>query len=426
MVPANIHTYISSKSRISRLENENRRLQTRLASVTDTSSSRVVSRPSSPSPPSGLDHANPSMIPISSVSSASDSLSRSDDGDFAPHSRQQSGEYRYRDTRTNSSDQLSVVNFTLSDVEWGQKQLTVEAKSQRHLENLNFKSGQLDFDGVDPELGMHLLALHWNRQHHSFLVVHRPTFMRDMACGGPYFSKLLLNAIYFGASKFSPRIEVQSEYYRQRARTLLAQAMDHSVITTIQALLLMTKSQFALGKEKSAAWLNAGIAFRMIIDLGIQVDGSHLSGNHYLSVEDLEVRRRVFWAAFTIDKVQSLYRGRPVGLQAMNCQVPLIFLDQYEEMEDWHPFGFSGSTYPGMPTYSLSTFANLCKLSLVMNRILNAVYAEQSVETASTKKDLDALHVELDQWYSALPVHLKYDPHDAFAVVPPPHVLSLL
>ncbi|MCJ1377519.1 hypothetical protein MMC17_000614 [Xylographa soralifera] len=379
-------------------------LQKRLANATEASSSRAVSVPSLSSSSSGQDQNSSGSTPVSKVGSASDSRSRSDDGDFAPHSRQQSGEYRYRDTIKASFDRTQSTDIALDDIEGRQKQLMVEAESQRHLEDLNYKSGRLDFDGVDPELGMHLLSLHWNRQHHSFLIVHRPTFMRDMACAGRYFSKLLLNAIYFGASKFSSRIEVQSERYRQRARTLISQSIDHS-------------------EEKSAAWLNAGIAFRMIIDLGMQVDALPLSSSHRSHNEDVEVRRRVFWAAFVIDKVQSLYQGRPVGLEALHCQVPLIFLDQYEEAEDWKPFGFSGSTYSGVPTSSLSTFTNLCKLSLIMNRISNAAYAEQGVETASTNKDL---HVELEQWYAALPIHLKYDSLGSFAVVPPPHVLSLL
>ena len=135
-------------------------------------------------------------------------------------------------------------------------------------------SGKLDFDGVDPELGMHLLSLHWNRQHHSYLITYRPAFMRDMACHGPYFSKLLLNAIYFGSSKFSPREELKGirQQFRQRVRELLGGALDRNEITTIQALLVMTSSLFALGDERSAAWVYAGIAFRMLIDLGAHID----------------------------------------------------------------------------------------------------------------------------------------------------------
>ena len=89
--------------------------------------------------------------------------------------------------------------------------LFAEAAKQRQMEVVNTARGLLDFDGGDPEMGLHLLNLHWNRQHHSFLVTYRPAFMRDMACQGPYFSKILLNAIYFGSAKFSPRLELRKD-----------------------------------------------------------------------------------------------------------------------------------------------------------------------------------------------------------------------
>lgn len=130
--------------------------------------------------------------------------------------------------------------------------------------------------------------------------------MRDMACGGPYFSKLLLNAIYFGSAKFSPRLEVRKDItdvrtagwkYRQRVKELLGLELERSSITTIQALLIMANSLFALGNERSAAWLYSGLAFRMIIDLGVHSEASTLRAQA-LSDEDIEIRRRVFWGAF--------------------------------------------------------------------------------------------------------------------------------
>lgn len=169
-----------------------------------------------------------------------------------------------------------------------------EAAYQRQLETIKYRSGKLDFDGVDPELGMHLLSLHWNRQHHSHLITYRPAFMRDMAREGTYFSKLLLNAIYFGASKFSPRPELRRDLkavgqpFRQRVRDLLGSALDRGEITTIQALLVMTNSLFALGDERSAAWTYAGIAFRMLVDLGLQVDDQLSALASKLTGEDLK------------------------------------------------------------------------------------------------------------------------------------------
>ena len=305
------------------------------------------------------------------------------------------------------------------------------------MEILNFQQGKLDWDGVDPELGMHLLSLHWNRQHHSFLITYRPAFMRDMATGGPCFSKLLLNAIYFGASKFSNRPEVRQDpsdartagwTFRRRVKELLGSALDRSEITTIQALLVMTSSLFALGDERSAAWLYAGTAFRMIIDLGMHVDATMLPNMRRLSPEDLEIRRRVFWGAFVVDKIQSLYQGRPVSLQHCDTRVSLSFLDHYEELEPWQPFAYSDTqSYSGSPGYSVSTFVQLCKLSLVLNEILNKVYSERSSNRSPHDliASLNTLDGQLKEWYDALPDHLRFNAH-ATRVVPPPHVLSLL
>ncbi|KAL5315859.1 hypothetical protein ACEPPN_016732 [Leptodophora sp. 'Broadleaf-Isolate-01'] len=324
-----------------------------------------------------------------------------------------------------SSDRRGVRVRGLAS-ESTRRQLMGEAAHQRQLETLNYRSGKLDFDGITPEVGMHLLSLHWNRQHHSHLITYRPAFMRDMASKGPYFSKLLLNAIYFGSCKFSPREDVKGMHtqFRQRVRELLGGALDKSEITTIQAMLVMTNSLFALGDERSAAWIYAGIAFRMLIDLGAHLD----SQTPKTTEEDLEIRRRVFWGAFVVDKIQSLYQGRPVSIQEADIRVPILFQDQYEELEEWQPFAYPETQrYHGSPAYSISTFTELCKLSVIMNAILTNVYGVKSAKRAPEQlaEDLENMHLDLKKWRDALPEHLVFDPLARGAAVPPPHVLSL-
>lgn len=151
---------------------------------------------------------------------------------------------------------------------------------------------------------MELLKIFWARQLHAGLIVYRTVFMRDMGTHGPYFSKLLLNAIYYSASKHCPAPAIRTDpsdastagwSFRQRFNNLLRDSFDKSSITTIQALLLMASSLFTRCDERSASWLHAGNAINMIIDAGIHVESAV---DRSMTLEDSEVRRRVFWAAF--------------------------------------------------------------------------------------------------------------------------------
>lgn len=131
--------------------------------------------------------------------------------------------------------------------------------------------------------------------------------MKDMACAGPYFSKLLLNAIYFTAAKYTTRPEVRDDAadplsagrrYRRRFHELLPNHFCRSEIPTIQALLLYGTSLFTWCDERSASWLYTGMAYNMVIDLGLHVANGSAHARSTDHVIDGEVQRRVFWAAF--------------------------------------------------------------------------------------------------------------------------------
>jgi hypothetical protein len=129
-----------------------------------------------------------------------------------------------------------------------------------------------------------------------------------------------------------------------------------------------------------------------------------------------------------VDKIQSLYQGRPVTLKESDVLVPIKFLDTYEEFEHWTPFAYTtqSTTYSGSPAYSVSTFASLCRLSVVMSDILGEIYRErifnESPNTLSAL--LERLDLKLATWRKDLPRHLSFDPKKS-TQLPPPHVFSL-
>lgn len=148
----------------------------------------------------------------------------------------------------------------------------------------------------------------WKTAHSAFLVVYRPAFMRDWACGGPHHSKLLLNAIYCNASRHLSENNIRRydtsraalrARFQQRFKELLRESFDQSTTTTVQALLVISVSLSALGEDcRSVSWLYSGMAYRMIVDLGLHTSKSHSSTSKQASEEDDEIQRRIFWSAF--------------------------------------------------------------------------------------------------------------------------------
>jgi hypothetical protein len=130
-----------------------------------------------------------------------------------------------------------------------------------------------------------------------------------------------------------------------------------------------------------------------------------------------------------VDKIQSLYQGRPVSIKESDTLVPIKFQDTYEELENWAPFAYpsqSTTAYPGSPAYSISTFRHLCQLSVILSDILSTIYTERSFDSSpgELSSKLESIHQKLTAWRGSLPEHLAVDIKKA-PVTPPPHVLSL-
>lgn len=51
------------------------------------------------------------------------------------------------------------------------------------------------------------------------------------------------------------------------------------------------------------------MAFRLLEDMGINIDSRKYARSIQLSDEDTEIRRRLFWSYYFYDKMISLYLG---------------------------------------------------------------------------------------------------------------------
>ncbi|KAI5287987.1 hypothetical protein KEM54_005561 [Ascosphaera aggregata] len=286
-------------------------------------------------------------------------------------------------------------------------------------------------DGVPVELALHLLDLHWNRQHHSFLLTYRPAIMRDlMNGGGPHCSKFLVNAIFACSSKYSKRAEVREDihdpqtagkrFFDRCDQLLRDESLLHfSSIPTVVGLLLLGSTYNAVG-DVSKGWLYTGYALRMVFDLGLHLDCRETIAN----AEELEIRRRVFWGSFICDKLQSLYLGRPMAIHLRDAHVSRNLMDTIEEKELYIPYvdpqfptDIPFQTVP-TPVHSVSTFQRLCLLSRIMTKIINRFYVVGAT-AANARASLESIDEALSSWREHLPPELVFEPwNDSIGVQP--------
>lgn len=303
----------------------------------------------------------------------------------------------------------------IQDLEHRRNSLVANAALQRQAEH--HLSTLPEIAGVPTEVALHLLNVHWARQHHTFLLTYRPAIMRDIQQGGHYSSPFLLNAIFACSSKFSDHARGQENPFFDNCEKLLAQdsLLIHPSIPTVIGLLLLGSTHNARG-ETTKGWLFTGYAIRMIYDLGLHLDPQGTTEDP----EEIEIRRRVFWGAFICDKLQSLYLGRPVAINVHDHQVSREFLDTFEEKETF----LSSASLPS-PIYSVSTFRQLCLLSKVMTVIINRFYAVRAT-FSNALSSLQMVKAALQKWKENLPSELELQPWSEIAqVCTPPNVMTL-
>ena len=155
-----------------------------------------------------------------------------------------------------------------------------------------------------------------------------------MKTGGQYFSHALLNAVLSHSVRWCRGEPGMGELlapfdngkiFSENAIKNVFQDIqqENSKIPAVQALLLLSAQQCGTG-NRTQAWLYSGMAFRLIDDMGICIDGKKYAESGHLSAEDLEIRNRLFWSCYFWDKLISLYFGRSPIIQNSAISPPRV------------------------------------------------------------------------------------------------------
>jgi hypothetical protein len=212
--------------------------------------------------------------------------------------------------------------------------------------------------------------------------------------------------------------------------------MGKPSIPSAVALLLTSATLVAQGKV-SAGWTLSGTAYRMIIDLGchmmLAVDyqevGSQSSAQMLQKDIDYEMRKRLYWGAYTTDVTQSLFLGRQCSFATTEARVPLQLLDTFEELEEWKPYvdptetGQLQPPYNPQPTYAISNFTSCVKL-MQIGALVSDLYGISTVgyRTEVVLEKKNNIETQLENWVRSQPEHLVFDPDGDN--IPPPHQVT--
>ncbi|KAI1768000.1 fungal-specific transcription factor domain-containing protein [Hypoxylon sp. FL1150] len=280
----------------------------------------------------------------------------------------------------------------------------------RFLEALETESG------ISEELENHIIDLYFAWEQPWVLVVGEALFKESRQSQGRYFSPLLLNCILAAGSLFSDRLEVRSDpndphtagkIFLEKAEVLLYYDLKWPSITTIQSLTVISTVYCAMGVDV-ACWTYQGLASRLALDMGLNIDAQILSGPESLSEEEIQARRRLYWGLYCNDKLSASYTGRVCTMLYSQGSVDLPGIpDSNLSFED-----LSNGSNSRMGDLTILQRA-LVSHSRTLEKIMVNLYGPRpALEGLQRTAFAHSCILELRTWFYDLPTELKIDRSD--------------
>ncbi|ANB15246.1 Tea1p [Sugiyamaella lignohabitans] len=201
-----------------------------------------------------------------------------------------------------------------------------EARSRTHLQRLH----ELLSVRKDGKLLRELIQNAVDLVYPCYMLPHFPS-LTDGLINGPsqlYNDALFKVSCYLGFRFLRPEtLETNLKYlkdFREDIQTQLAMSItQEATLATANAFLLQSIHDMVYGKT-SLAWTYSGIAFRMVVDLGVHHPAENLKRLAYYP-EEYEMRQRLWWSSYLWDKLISLYMGRMPTFPSVHPDMPLEF-----------------------------------------------------------------------------------------------------
>ncbi|KAK1482763.1 nitrogen assimilation transcription factor nirA, partial [Colletotrichum tamarilloi] len=197
--------------------------------------------------------------------------------------------------------------------------------------------------------------------------------------------------------------------FLQKAEVLLHYDMKRPNITTIQSMSILVGVYVSYGCD-AAGWLHQGMANRLALDMGLNLDASSLSGTCHMSNEEVELRRQIYWALYCDDKLAAIYTGRVCSLLDVQGAVHLPSTYTPEQMS---AAATNDSCDVNRCNKKVLVHRGLIGLCRILENILLALYAPKPLYKGPQRISfLQSCTLELKTWFYELPADLRIDKHN--------------
>ncbi|KAF5021046.1 hypothetical protein F66182_6924 [Fusarium sp. NRRL 66182] len=177
----------------------------------------------------------------------------------------------------------------------------------------------------------------------SYHLLHKPSYMRKLKNGTlPPVLALTVCAV---AARFTSNPQVSSsgpeflrgEEWASHARDICTRRYEWPNLTILTCLLILGLHEFGTC-QGGRSWALGGQAIRMAFALqlhkDLEYDPTDRSGNKtQLSFIDREIRRRIMWSCFLMDRFNSSGTDRPMFIKEETIQIPLPVKEKYFQFD---------------------------------------------------------------------------------------------
>ncbi|KAI9025140.1 fungal-specific transcription factor domain-containing protein [Phycomyces nitens] len=251
-----------------------------------------------------------------------------------------------------------------------------------------------------------LITLYFRHLYAILPIIPKREFYNQLENQGQLITPCLLYSMYAHGARFSHDQTVDPEDYYEQACRMVDKSLDRPRISTIIALCLLglfeSTRQGKIGDSGCRAWIYSGMAHRMCLDLRLH--------KRSFSHGEEELRKRVFWTCYCLDKLQSIYRQQPWVIQAKDIDIDMPMLQPGDDTNE-HEI--------------IQGFVAYIQLMKIGERALNPNITETSIlQTHEHEQKALLFDNELLHWLRALPPHLQWTPFPSHAnavpTQPPP------